>query len=142
MRNRTNARECALQLLYQKELHPGQSDEWLLEFWSQLKEERGKDAVLPEIRDYAELLVFGVADKQKEIDALIESTAEHWAIDRMALVDRNVLRIGTYEIAFNDDIPDKVAINEAIELAKKFGDAESSRFVNGVLDKVAQVHNQ
>ena len=81
-----------------------------------------------------------VRENRDEIDKVIETSAEHWDIKRMAVVDRNILRLGVSEILYAADVPVKVAINESIELAKKFGDQESSRFVNGILDQIAKKH--
>ncbi len=138
MRNRTRSRECALQLLYQYEQTSDRDEDWVANFWRQLKLDEGDGAIVPEIRDYAETILNSVIEKKDELDRIIEASAEHWVIERMALVDRNILRIGTYEILFNDDIPTNVAINESIELGKKYGDSETSRFVNGILDKIAK----
>ncbi|MFT5206414.1 MAG: transcription antitermination factor NusB [Candidatus Omnitrophota bacterium] len=138
MRNRTRSRECALQLLYQYEQTSERDEDWVDNFWRQLKLDEGETTAIPEIRDYAAVILNSVIEKKDELDRIIEASADHWAIERMALVDRNILRIGTYEIRFNDDIPTNVAINESIELGKKYGDSETSRFVNGILDKVAK----
>jgi N utilization substance protein B len=84
----------------------------------------------------ASSLVHGVKRQQREIDTRIAECAEHWDLDRMAVVDRNILRLAAYELLFEPAVPGKVTINEAIEIAKKFGTAESSRFINGVLDRI------
>lgn len=143
MRRRTFARECALQMLYQIDLRNRKlmPEDCAEEFWSHRHGDgpaaAGTDT---EVKDFAMKLVKGVTEKIAEVDAEIERSAEHWKIDRMALVDRNILRIGVCEIIFFSDIPSKVTINEAVELAKKFGDSESPKFVNGVLDKIARTH--
>ena len=147
MRKRTRSREFALQVLYQIDLTRGPADEALRAFW----EER-KDVSLPadersvieeskrdeEVRQYTEVLVNGTLEKLSVLDALIERFAENWAIGRMAYVDRNILRLASYEMIFLDEIPLKVAINEAVELAKRYGEPDSSKFVNGILDKIAK----
>ena len=81
-------------------------------------------------------LVRGTKANQAKIDQMISQFAEHWDLERMAVVDRNILRLAVYELLWTDDVPPKVAINEAIEIAKKFGTKESSRFINGVLDRI------
>ena len=98
-------------------------------------------AKLPDadLRDFALSLVEGTCARLAEIDAHIRSAARNWDITRMAALDRNILRLAVYELAYCNDIPPKVAINEAIELAKKFGTEESGQFVNGILDKIKEV---
>ena len=98
-------------------------------FW---KENEAPD----EVKVFAERLVAGALEHKKELDALIEKYATNWKINRMPIVDRNILRAGTYELLWMDDVPAKVTVNEAIELAKSFGDDDASKFVNGILDKV------
>ena len=130
MGRRRKARELALQFLYQLELRgdgdPAASSE---EFWS-------RHPVDPEARAFAETLVRGTKLHQGKIDELITQYAENWDLDRMAVVDRNILRVGIFELLWTADIPPKVAINEAIEVAKKFSTQESSRFINGMLDRI------
>ena len=93
----------------------------------------------PRDRDYYGETVRGVWERREEIDALIRGAAENWRIERMALVDRNILRLGAYEIRHGKDIPYAVAINEAVNLAKRFGAEESGAFVNGILDRIAEI---
>lgn len=128
MGSRHQARERALQILFQYDMH-GKSGLWLDLFW---KENQATD----EARAFAERLVAGVLEKKKELDALIGKYATNWKISRMPIVDRNILRAGVYELLWMDDVPAKVTVNEAIELAKSFGDDDASKFVNGILDKV------
>ncbi len=127
---RRKAREVALQFLYQLDLH-GADDPvpYESEFW-------GRHPVDPTSRAFAEALVRGTKQHQAKVDALIGQYAEHWDLDRMAVVDRNILRLAVYELLWVPEVPPKVAINEAIEIAKKFGTGESSRFINGLLDRV------
>ncbi|MBI4352733.1 MAG: transcription antitermination factor NusB [Candidatus Omnitrophica bacterium] len=146
MKKRTKSRVFALQMLYEVDLTGVDAEEALSNFWqakgpayaggegkvSEKKEERA------DVRAYAEELVRGVVERRKEIDGWIEQFAEHWKIDRMACVDRNILRLGAYELIFEEDVPVKVALNEAVELAKVYGAPDSSKFVNGVLDKIAK----
>jgi N utilization substance protein B len=127
---RRKAREVALQFLYQLDVR-GEADPAGLadEFWT-------RHSVDPEARVFADALVGGTARHRAEIDGLIARYAEHWDLDRMAVVDRNLLRMALYELLWHPDTPAKVAINEAIEIAKKFGTQESSRFINGILDRI------
>ncbi len=90
----------------------------------------------PRALEFAKELVNGVAEKQEEIDALIEKFSKHWKLSRMSAIDRNILRLATYELLYRPDIPPKVSINEAVELAKAFGSEESAAFVNGILDAI------
>ncbi len=89
--------------------------------------------------DYYRETVQGVWAHLEEIDGLIASAAANWRIERMALVDRNILRLGTYEICHSPDVPFVVAINEAVDLAKRFGSDESGGFINGILDKISEI---
>lgn len=88
----------------------------------------------PDLEEFCLGLIQGVRRNQQELDALLEQTADNWSLSRMAATDRNVLRLGAYEILFTDT-PGRAAINEAVELAKRFGSANSAPFVNGILDK-------
>ncbi|MFI5247321.1 MAG: transcription antitermination factor NusB [Nitrospirales bacterium] len=128
MGSRHQARERALQILFQYDIH-GRPGLWLDVFW---KENEATD----EVKTFAERLVAGVLKKKNELDALIGKYATNWKISRMPIVDRNILRAGVYELLWMDDVPAKVTVNEAIELAKSFGDDEASKFVNGILDQV------
>ena len=87
---------------------------------------------------FAETLIDGVADRSDDVDALIHGASLNWRISRMPLVDRNILRMATYELLVSKDVPASVSINEAVELAKRFGDKDSRAFVNGILDRIAQ----
>jgi len=127
---RTKARERALQALYQIDVAAEGIEEALSRFW------RSFEPVEREVMELAEGLVHGVATHRREIDETIERVSTNWRLDRMAKVDRNVLRLAVFEL-LQTDVPVKVAINEAIELGKKYGSESSGAFVNGVLDKVA-----
>jgi N utilization substance protein B len=130
MAGRSHAREVALQALYQEDLNPQESPKMLSRFLaSNLNNE--------DLRDFARQLVMGVKRNQEELDSLLEAQADNWSLKRMAATDRNVLRLGAYEIRYSST-PDRVAIDEAIELAKRFGAANSSQFVNGILDKLLE----
>jgi len=128
MGSRHQARERALQILFQYDIHcrPGL---WLDVFWE-------KSEATDDVKAFAERLVAGVMEKKKDLDALIGKYATNWKISRMPIVDRNILRAGVYELLWMDDVPAKVTVNEAIELAKSFGDDDASKFVNGILDQV------
>jgi transcription antitermination factor NusB len=133
MRKRTRARELVLQLLYQAEmtlLHPR---ELLSDFFA---DHGASDEDDPEIRRFVQEWTLQIYDHLEVIDQKIIACATNWQLDRMAAVDRNILRLAGFEILFRSDIPPKVAINEAVELAKKYGDLESGKFVNGILDKM------
>ncbi len=128
---RTKARERALQALYQIDVAATDLDEALSRFWKSF------EPVEKEVRDLAEQLVRGVAEHRRRIDDAIEGVSVNWRLDRMAKVDRNILRLAVYELQHRPDVPVKVAINEAIELGKKYGSESSGAFINGVLDKIA-----
>ena len=130
MTRRTRGREIALQVLYQFDLNGVQTPAEVTRFiQNRLRAE-------PKLWPFAEGLVAGVRDNRERIDSAITTVAENWKIDRMAAIDRNILRLGAYELLCCADIPDKVAINEALELAKRYSTAQSSKFVNGVLDRM------
>src|SRR5512147_2372601 len=128
---RTKARERAVQALYQIDVAASDLDEALARFW------RSFEPVEREVREMAEALVRGVAAHRREIDEVIEGASANWRLDRMARVDRNVLRLAVHELLHRPDVPIKVAINEAVELGKKYGAEGSGAFVNGVLDGIA-----
>jgi transcription antitermination protein NusB len=127
MSRRSRAREVALQLLFQEDVNPGQPVEDIKRFVSRRVQS-------PDLSEFCLSLVLGVHRNRGELDAMLADTAQNWSLDRMAATDRNVLRLGAYEILFTDT-PHKVAINEAVELAKRFGSAQSAAFVNGILDR-------
>jgi len=132
MRKRTQGRDFALKILYQADITRREIPLTAEMFW---KSEEVTDAD-EEVKEFAKRLVFGVANQFHEIDAKISKHATNWQLKRMALIDRNILRLGVFELLFAPDIPPKVSINEAVELAKKYGDLDSSKFVNGILDKI------
>lgn len=131
MRKRTQAREYALKMLYQVDITNIAPDEAIDSFWADIQEE-----VEAEVKEYSNILIEGVYKNMKLIDAKISSYAANWEFGRMAVVDRNVMRIACFELFFLVDIPHKVAINEAVDLAKKYSSPEAGKFVNGILDKI------
>ena len=133
MRRRTKAREYALQLLYQIDVAHGELQVTIHEFWAY-------HSVAQDVKEFATQLVEGTLAHVEQIDQLITTYASNWDIGRMAVVDRNVLRLGAYELLHLQDVPPKVCLNEAVELAKRFGNEESSKFVNGILDTIHKQH--
>jgi N utilization substance protein B len=130
MGKRRKAREVSLQLLYQLDVQSENNPEpHLPEFWTRHPVDR-------EVRAFAEILIRGAKLHEPKIDEIISQYAQNWELDRMAVVDRNILRLGIFELLWMEAIPPKVAINEALEVAKKFSTHESSRFINGILDRI------
>ncbi len=129
MGKRRKAREFALMMLYELEFRPGEADRLLEGFWRE-------HPAVPEVQGFAESLVRGTLQHAAEIDRQVAGHATHWSLARIAPVERNILRLAAYELLYRHDIPEKVAINEAIELAKLYGSEESGAFVNGILDQV------
>jgi len=132
MTRRSRGREVALQVLYQLEQNTGMPPEDVQRF---LARRLLGDKPLCE---FTEGLIAGIKEHQPRLDELISQVAENWRIDRMAAIDRNILRLGAYEMLLRPEVPAKVAINEALELAKRYSTAQSSRFVNGILDRLLQ----
>lgn len=131
MRKRTFARECALKILYRIEISKESIETSLKDFWS-----KSADSADKESHDFAETLVKGTCENLAAIDNIISKYTDNWNISRMAVIDKNIMRMCVYEMLYRDDIPPNVSINEAIELAKKYGDVDSGKFVNGILDKI------
>jgi N utilization substance protein B len=127
---RTSGREAALQMLFALEASGDSIERVLTHYW---RETPGD----PEGRDYAEVIARGVADELAQVDEAIRKASTNWRLERMARVDRNVLRLGAWELLRSRAVPRAVILDEAVELAKRFGSEESSAFVNGVLDRVA-----
>ncbi len=132
MRKRTLARECALKILYRIEVSRDPAEEGMEDFWS-------REDYAEEVKNFADTLVKGVYENLPRIDGFISKSADNWELNRIAIIDKNVLRLGVFELLYMNDIPPKVSINEAIELAKRYGDIDSSKFVNGILDKVRKL---
>ena len=129
---RTKARERALQALYQIDVAAEGIDDALSRFWKSF------EPVEREVMDLAETIVRGVAAHRRSVDETIDAVSTNWRLDRMARVDRNILRLAVHELLHRPEVPVKVVINEAIELGKKYGSESSGAFINGVLDKIAQ----
>jgi len=123
------ARECAVQMLYQRDIGKHDCRYILNSFWEMNEHS-------PQVREFATHLFEGSVARLKEIDELIQSHAENWRLSRMAAVDRNILRLAVYELLSEDKTPSTVVINEALEVARKFSTHESAQFVNGILDSI------
>jgi transcription antitermination protein NusB len=156
MGQRRRSREVALQVLFQLDLTGVLPEEGIALYFDHLSADTDRDPeggedgasppgergqplsreVLVTIRPFAEVLINGVSLHRDEIDQRIESASENWRVDRMSVVDRNILRIAIYEMLYCEDIPPKVSINEAIDLGKKFSGQDSGPFINGVLDQI------
>jgi transcription antitermination factor NusB len=132
MRKRTKAREYVLQMLYQVDITGGAWQDTLKTFW----ESNDQGDISAELKDFSAQLLEGVIEHMQEIDKKISKYAANWQLERMAFVDRNIMRLGCFELIFREDIPPKVAINEAVELAKKYSGSESGKFVNAILDQI------
>ena len=129
---RHKARECALQMLFAADVVADNDGDTLTKtYWNEL----GDNAIDEKTREFANALVCGTLDNIKTIDDRIRTRAEHWRIERMAIVDRNVLRLAVYEFLYRDT-PHTVAINEALETARRFSSFEATQFINGILDGI------
>jgi len=130
-------RQRAVQALFSLEnASPAELDQGLEHFWASVEEETPRGAV-----DFAERLVRGVIAHRDELDEAVQEQSENWRMERMARVDRNVLRLGAWEL-LHTDTPARVVINEAVEVARTFGGENSPAFVNGILDKLARAHGK
>lgn len=127
MSRRSRAREVALQILFEDDVNPRASIDDIKKFLANRLN-------APELEEFCLSLIQGVRRNQAELDELLTKTADNWSLGRMAATDRNVMRLGAYEILYTDT-PDRAAINEAVELAKRYGSGQSAQFVNGILDK-------
>lgn len=129
MSSRRRSREMAVQVLYQVDMAQSDISEALRVFCDHFE--------APEsIRDFAIELANGAHGHQEEIDSLIKQFSEHWRLERMPIVDRNILRLAIFEFLYRPDIPTKVSINEAVDLGKRYGSSESGAFINGILDRI------
>jgi N utilization substance protein B len=129
MGTRRKARELAVQLLYQHDLAKMDPEEGMRLFWEYFP-------VDVEAREFCTQLVLGTLDRLAVIDELLSEASENWSLNRMSVVDRNILRLATYELVDRPDIPPSVSLNEAIEIAKKYSSPDAAVFINGVLDRV------
>ena len=129
MGKRRAARELALKFLYQTEFNSNSPDSELNSFCDRAN-------VSEEVQNFTQALIKNILFHKKEVDELLEKISANWAPDRMAVIDKNILRLGICELLFDPTTPPKVVINEAVEIAKKFGTEESPDFINGILDKV------
>ena len=129
MGKRRAARELALKFLYQTEFNSNSPDSELNSFCERAN-------VSEETQDFTQTLIKNIFVHKKEVDVLLKKISANWVPDRMAMIDKNILRLGICELLFDSTTPPKVAINEAVEIAKKFGTEESPDFINGILDKV------
>ena len=127
---RRKAREYALQMLFQWDITHDTTDHIATTFFQNQEQEA------PAVVDFARELVTGAVEHVEEIDVIIKRHAEHWRLDRMATVDRNLLRLATQEFLYDKETPKTVVINEAIEIARRFSSQESPQFINGILDSI------
>ncbi len=127
--SRRKGRELALQILYQLDITKGEAlnSDQFPKMTMELSEEGEK---------FTRVLIRGTTEKQEELDEIIRKYSLHWSLERMFIIDRNILRMAIYELKYMEDIPPKVTINEAIEIAKRYGTKDSSSFINGILDQV------
>lgn len=130
MGTRRKSREIAIQILYQLEINETDIEDAVSTYWDAYDPS-------PDLKEFSSHILKGVFRHRKEIDSLISKTSNHWSLRRMPPVDRSILRAAIFEILYCPDIPIKVSIDEAIELAKKYGTEKSSAFINGILDKIA-----
>jgi N utilization substance protein B len=139
MASRRRAREFALQALYAVDIAQVTGPQALTGLWAALLEEQEAlgEPLAPDETEFAQSIVRGVLEEKEDLDTRIEGASVNWRLGRMPAVDRNILRLGAFELVHRQDIPASVSINEAIEMAKRFGGAESRAFVNGILDRIA-----
>ena len=130
MRKRTQAREIALKILYQIDIAHHDAEKVMEDFFTY------SDGMDGDIKEFSKKIVLGTTNNLESLDKKIAEFATNWELKRMAIIDRNILRLACFELMFLDDIPSKVTINEAVELAKKYGGIDSGKFVNGILDKI------
>ena len=131
---RRKARELALQMLFQHDMS-GNEPDMIVETFEDLQKSK------PNTREFAERIFRGTVNHIGEIDEIIQAQAENWRLSRMAVVDRNIIRMSVYEFLHESDTPKLVIIDEAIEIAKKFGTQKSSQFINGILDGILKRYN-
>jgi len=127
MGKRRKARESTLQILFQLEFDDSDPEGIVDRFWKERKTPQ-------EVEEYSRLLVKGIISRREIIDRIIQSASQHWRLSRMAIVDRNILRLAVFELCFGKDLAPAIVINESIEIAKKFSSEQAARFINGILD--------
>lgn len=127
---RRKARECALQMLFQYDMARPSVEEMVQTYWGEMAE------AADDVREFATALAVGTIANLNEIDERIRQRTEHWRISRMAVVDRNLLRLAVYEFLYQSQTPRTVAINEALEIARRFSTHEATQFINGILDAI------
>ncbi|MDY0191834.1 MAG: transcription antitermination factor NusB [Desulfuromonas sp.] len=144
--NRRNGREYALKVLYSLYDQDRPIQEVLADFWRNFRfsddvlgepEDMQDSMVPPEVKEFAEQIVLGVYKHLEDIDAVLRKTSKNWSLDRMARLDLSLMRLACYEIMYMPATPDSVIINEAVEIAKRYGTKDTSAFLNGVLDKIS-----
>ena len=133
MSDRHEARERTVQFLFQRDFNNGDLEEALKDFWASCE-----PAPSPKAKAFADGLIRGVLEHNEHVDRELQKYADHWDVRRMGALDRNVMRLASYEMLYRRDIPPVVSINEAVQIAKDFSSLESSRFVNGILDEMAK----
>ena len=126
---RRESREWALEILYQLDITRQDTIQAITQFRDHFSKKERKD-------EFAERIVLGVFEHSQEINRLIEKYSENWRLDRMSIIDRNILRMATFELLYCEDIPPKVTLNEAIEIGKQYGSEDSGSFINGILDRI------
>lgn len=131
MGKRRSSRELALKFLYLIELNKGIPEEQMKEFWE-------RNPCQDDIREFTEDLIKTFSENKDEIDGALEKCSDNWSLSRMAVIDRNLLRLAVCEILFKKNVPVNAVINEAVEIAKKYGCGDSSSFINGVLDRIVK----
>ena len=138
MGSRRTARICALQMLYETEYSGVSGEEAIRLYWASFEPKFIHGPRSEEAEQFANMLVRGVLENQEEIDNKIQASSTNWRLNRMAAVDRNILRLAVSELLYLTEIPKRVSINEAIELGKQFGSEDSRAFINGVLDNISK----
>ncbi len=129
MGNRRFSRELVIQFLYLTEMNDGEISNQLKSFWE-------NNSCQEDVQSFTEDILNDIFDHKKEIDARLEKYSDNWTLSRMAVIDRNLLRMAASELMYSKTVPRKVAIDEAVEIAKKYGSADSPNFINGVLDRI------
>jgi len=129
MGNRRFSRELVIQFLYLSEMNEGEIENQLKSFWE-------NNSCQEDVQSFAENILNDIFDHKKEIDDKLEKYSDNWTLSRMAVIDRNLLRMAASELMYSKTVPSKVAIDEAVEIAKKFGTEDSPNFINGVLDRI------